>query len=101
MRSKPMETLCHLAFILGYEQSIPSRTARRFLARTQLHRAWLAGNQGCIGEPEGVLYRRWYTNRKAHKNAGVTQLWRSLRDYYGLKNTQWLVIAIAKDIIHE
>lgn len=97
----PYNLMCELAFMIGYDQIIPSRAFRRIIFGSKLHRAWLAGNQGNIGEPEGVLYRRWYTNRKQHKNATMKQAWRSLRSYYGLygsKESRFLICSILTDI---
>lgn len=78
-----MKIIYELSFTIGYQQLLPSRTIRRFFAKTEIHRAWLAGNQGCIGEPDGVLYRNWHTNRKCHKNASLKQIWRGIRTYHG------------------
>lgn len=91
-------TIYHLAFIVGYSQRIPSRSFRRLLAGTKIHRAWLAGNQGCIGEPEGVLYRLWHTNRKHHKSASIKQMLFEISQYYNLKPGQSLIRYIAQDI---
>ncbi|MGF1884442.1 hypothetical protein [Vibrio splendidus] len=99
---KVTETIYHLAYMIGYAQQIPSRSLRRRIAGTMIHRAWLGGNQGCIGETEGVLYRNWHTNRKNHKNASFSTMWQSLRGYYGLyghKKNHFLFIAVAKDIL--
>jgi hypothetical protein len=88
--------------MIGYAQLIPPRTFRKIIAKSELHRGWLAGNQGNIGEPEGVLYRRWHTNRKQHPNATFKQAWQSLRNYYGLynsKKSRFLIVAICKDIL--
>nr|PMH64474.1 hypothetical protein BCU62_15580 [Enterovibrio norvegicus] len=70
--------MCERAYFIGYEQLFLSRRVRRAIAKSEIHRAWLAGNQGNIGEPEGVLYRKWFTNRKNHKNATLGHLWRSI-----------------------
>lgn len=71
--------MCERAYFVGYEQLFLSRRVRRAIARTELHRAWLAGNSGCIGEEEGVLYRQWKTNRKKHTTASFKELWWSIR----------------------
>lgn len=95
-------TFLQLAFAVGYSQLIPKRSIRRFLAGTEVHRAWLGGNQGNVGEPEGVLYREWYTNRKQHRNASFKQVCRELRQYYGLygkKQNSFLTVAIIKNIM--
>lgn len=54
---KVTETFHHLAYMIGYDQLIPSRSLRKRIAGTMIHRAWLGVYEGCIGEPEGVLYR--------------------------------------------
>lgn len=98
----PYAFMCGLAFMIGYAQLIPPRAFRRAIAGTEFHRSWLAGNQGNIGEPEGVLYRLWYTNRKQHKNTNVKEVWQSLRSYYGLvgpKESRFLIVAIVTDMV--
>ena len=100
----PYKFMCGLAFMVGYSQLIPSRTFRRAIAGTKLHRFWLAGNQGNIGEPAGVLYREWHTNRKLHKKATIKEIWQSLRNYYGLtgsKKTEFLIAAIMTDMFRQ
>lgn len=98
---KTTEVLLHLCFITGYKQLIPGRSFRRLIAKSQIHRAWLAGNIGAIGEEDGVLYRCWFTNRKHHRNATFRQIWQGLRDYYGLDGSNksgFLIAAIWNDI---
>jgi hypothetical protein len=70
--------ICERAYFIGYEQLFLPRRVRRVIAKSEIHRAWLAGNQGNIGELEGVLYREWFTNRKHHSNANLKQLWRCI-----------------------
>lgn len=70
--------ICERAYFVGYEQLFLPRSFRRLVARSELHRAWLAGNQGNIGATDGVLYRKWFTNRKHHTNSTIKQLWRSI-----------------------
>ncbi len=74
----PYKLICEKFYFIGYEQLFLSRKFRRAIAKTEMHRAWLAGNQGNIGVVEGVLYREWFTNRKYHTNATFKQLWRSI-----------------------
>ncbi|CAK1933691.1 conserved hypothetical protein [Vibrio crassostreae] len=70
--------ICEQFYFIGYEQLFLSRKFRRAIAQTEMHRAWLAGNQGNIGVAEGVLYREWFTDRKHHTNATFKQLWRCI-----------------------
>ncbi len=70
--------ICEQFYFIGYEQLFLSRKFRRAIAKTEMHRAWLAGNQGNIGVAEGVLYREWFTDRKHHTNATFKQLWRCI-----------------------
>lgn len=72
------KAICERAYFIGYEQLFLPRSLRRLIAKSELHRAWLAGNQGNIGVTDGVLYRKWFTNRKHHTNATLKQLWRSI-----------------------
>lgn len=56
----------HVVYIFGYQGWIPSRFVRKLLARSKVHRAWLAGNLGSFiedGTKIGVCDRKWYTNR--------------------------------------
>ena len=71
-------SICKRFYFIGYEQLFLSRKFRQTIAKSEMHRAWLAGNQGCIGVEEGVLYREWFTNRKHHQNANFKELWRCI-----------------------
>lgn len=50
----PYKLICEKFYFIGYEQLFLSRKFRRAIAKTEMHRAWLAGNQGNIGVVEGV-----------------------------------------------
>ena len=50
-----MDVLLHRAYLCGYAGYALPRWARRALARTGLHRAWLLGSHGCF-EEAGARY---------------------------------------------
>jgi hypothetical protein len=37
--------ICERAYFIGYEQLFLPRRVRRVIAKSEIHRAWLAGNQ--------------------------------------------------------
>lgn len=54
------------AYFMGYDGVKPFRWVRRGLAKTPLHRSWLAGNMGSYyegGRKLGVCDRYWYSYR--------------------------------------
>lgn len=54
-------------YLLGYSRALLSPGARRILAGTAWHRAWLLGFIGSYeerGQKQGVLDRDWYAYRK-------------------------------------
>lgn len=54
------------AYFVGYQGGLPFRWVRRVLAKTDMHRSWLAGNMGSYyecGKKFGVCDRYWYSYR--------------------------------------
>ncbi len=47
--------ILHRVYLHGYQRSELPRWLRRAIARTEIHRAWLSGYQGCF-EEAGVSY---------------------------------------------
>lgn len=62
-----MPSLYLSAYLAGYRGTCPPRWVRRRLARTELHRAWLAGFMGIYTDsrPRGVCDRATFRFRKA------------------------------------
>lgn len=57
-------------YLAGYGGTCPPRWLRRRFARTELHRAWLAGFMGIYtdSQPRGVCDRATYHYRKAFRH---------------------------------
>ena len=50
-----MTSICHGAYLHGYARKPVPRWLRRFIARSEIHRSWLAGWLGFF-EQDGVAY---------------------------------------------
>ncbi|MBS1303425.1 hypothetical protein [Loktanella sp. SALINAS62] len=50
-----MTSIYHRAYLHGYARQPAPRWLRRFIARSEIHRAWLAGYLGFF-ESDGVAY---------------------------------------------
>lgn len=51
-----MRALRHRLYLEGHFGYKAPRWIRRLVARTQLHRAWLYGYNGCFSEADGTRY---------------------------------------------
>ena len=52
---KLYNTVLHHIYLQGYSNRTFPRWLRKLIARTELHRAWLSGYDGCF-EQDGVRY---------------------------------------------
>lgn len=46
------DAMAHLCYLHGYKQRLAPKFARRMLAQTELHRAWLSGKNGYFHEDD-------------------------------------------------
>ncbi|MAG64995.1 MAG: hypothetical protein CMK74_03870 [Pseudomonadales bacterium] len=69
-------------YLMGYAGHLPSRTLRRFFAKTKAHRAWLSGVMGVYkdahGNQSGVCEREWTFYRKSPQSKNTTSALTSL-----------------------
>jgi hypothetical protein len=62
-----MKSFFHLFYIFGYNGLCFSKTARRFFAKSKIHKAWLSGHMGIYYEGDirsSITTRLWILNRK-------------------------------------